>query len=558
MDAEHADFHKVLAQMKEAFGTHVCPVVVPYMENDKVFCYIDLVDDRAFSYKADGSKTDIDVPAGAADMVAEMKDALHEAIAETDEELMDKYFSGEPFTADEISKGLLLGVKSGEIAPIYCGSALTTEAINPLLNAIVRILPSPADKAAEKAVVDGKEVEIPCNADDPLAAFVFKTVADPFVGKLSFVKVMAGKLTAATAPVNSRTGGAERLGKLLIVKGKKQDETDCIGAGDIGAITKLSEAVTGDTLCDSKRVAAFAPTRFPAPCLSMAVVVKGKGDEGKIAAALARLQEEDPAIGFENNTETKQQLLSGLGEQHLDVIVSKLKSKFGIDIDLVKPRFPYRETIRKKVKVQGRHKKQSGGHGQFGDVWIEFEPCDGDGLVFEEKVFGGSVPKNFFPAVEKGLQDCVKHGVVAGYPVVGLKATLVDGSYHPVDSSEMAFKTAASLAYKAGLPQANPVILEPIGTLKVQVPAANMGDINSELSKRRGRMMGMNPAEDGLQEIEAEVPMSEMYDFSTSLRSITQGRGGFTLTFARYEQLPKEKEASVIEDAKALREEDKE
>ena len=558
MDAEHADFHKVLAQMKEAFGTHVCPVVVPYMENDKVFCYIDLVDDRAFSYKADGSKTDIDVPAGAADMVAEMKDALHEAIAETDEELMDKYFSGEPFTADEISKGLLLGVKSGEIAPIYCGSALTTEAINPLLNAIVRILPSPADKAAEKAVVDGKEVEIPCNADDPLAAFVFKTVADPFVGKLSFVKVMAGKLTAATAPVNSRTGGAERLGKLLIVKGKKQDETDCIGAGDIGAITKLSEAVTGDTLCDPKRVAAFAPTRFPAPCLSMAVVVKGKGDEGKIAAALARLQEEDPAIGFENNTETKQQLLSGLGEQHLDVIVSKLKSKFGIDIDLVKPRFPYRETIRKKVKVQGRHKKQSGGHGQFGDVWIEFEPCDGDGLVFEEKVFGGSVPKNFFPAVEKGLQDCVKHGVVAGYPVVGLKATLVDGSYHPVDSSEMAFKTAASLAYKAGLPQANPVMLEPIGTLKVQVPAANMGDINSELSKRRGRMMGMNPAEDGLQEIEAEVPMSEMYDFSTSLRSITQGRGGFTLTFARYEQLPKEKEASVIEDAKALREEDKE
>ena len=558
MDAEHADFHKVLAQMKEAFGTHVCPVVVPYMENDKVFCYIDLVDDRAFSYKADGSKTDIDVPAGAADMVAEMKDALHEAIAETDEELMNKYFSGEPFTADEISKGLLLGVKSGEIAPIYCGSALTTEVINPLLNAIVRILPSPADKAADKAGVDGKEVEIPCNADDPLAAFVFKTVPDPFVGKLSFVKVMAGKLTAATAPVNSRTGSAERLGKLLIVKGKKQDETDCIGAGDIGAITKLSEAVTGDTLCDPKRVAAFAPTRFPAPCLSMAVVVKGKGDEGKIAAALARLQEEDPAIGFENNTETKQQLLSGLGEQHLDVIVSKLKSKFGIDIDLVKPRFPYRETIRKKVKVQGRHKKQSGGHGQFGDVWIEFEPCDGDGLVFEEKVFGGSVPKNFFPAVEKGLQDCVKHGVVAGYPVVGLKATLVDGSYHPVDSSEMAFKTAASLAYKAGLPQANPVILEPIGTLKVQVPAPNMGDINSERSKRRGRMMGMNPAEDGLQEIEAEVPMSEMYDFSTSLRSITQGRGGFTLTFARYEQLPKEKEASVIEDAKALREEDKE
>ena len=285
----------------------------------------------------------------------------------------------------------------------------------------------------------------------------------------------------------------------------------------------------------------------------MAIQLKGKGDEGKIAQALLRLMEEDPAIAFENNTETRQQLISGLGEQHLDVIVSKLKNKFGIEITLTKQRVAYRETIRKKVKVQGRHKKQSGGHGQFGDVWIEFEPCDSEGLVFEENVFGGAVPKNFFPAVEKGLQECVKQGTIAGYPVVGLKATLVDGSYHPVDSSEMAFKTAASLAYKAGLPQAGPVLLEPIGSLKVTVPDANTGDIISELNKRRGRVLGMNPLNGGYQEIVAEVPMSEMLDFSVILRSISQGRGDFELNFERYEQLPQMLEAAVIEEAKAMR-----
>ena len=326
-----------------------------------------------------------------------------------------------------------------------------------------------------------------------------------------------------------------------------------VPAGDIGVVCKLAEAVTGDSLCDPKRLVLFEKAPFPKPNLTMAIQLKGKGDEGKIAQALLRLMEEDPAIGFENNTETRQQLLSGLGEQHLDVIVSKLKNKFGIEITLGKQRVAYRETIRKKVKVQGRHKKQSGGHGQFGDVWIEFEPCDSEGLVFEENVFGGAVPKNFFPAVEKGLQDCVKAGTIAGYPVVGLKATLVDGSYHPVDSSEMAFKTAASLAYKAGLPQAGPVLLEPIGSLKVTVPDANTGDIISELNKRRGRVLGMNPLNGGYQEIVAEVPMSEMLDFSIILRSISQGRGDFTLEFARYEQLPQMLEAAVIEEAKAMR-----
>ena len=554
LDDEHADYFKTFESIKETFGNSVCPVIMPHVEGDKIACYIDLVNDKAFQFdNKTNTLNEVPVPAAAADHIAEMKMALNEAIAETDDELMEKFFMDEPFTTEEIHKGIANGVKSGTIAPVFCGSAATGSGSQVLMDSIVHFLPSAAESASE-VTVDGETVT--CDADAPEAAFVFKTVADPFVGKLSFVKVISGKLTTGMTPINARTGEPERLGKLLCCRAKKQDEVDCIAAGDIGAITKLQNAVTGDTLCDAKRVIAFRPTEFPKPCLSMAVVLKGKGDEAKIAGAMQRLMEEDPCMSFENNVETKQQVISGLGEQHLDIIVSKLKAKFGIDVDLIKPRVAYRETIRKKVKVQGKHKKQSGGHGQYGDVWIEFEPCDSDSLVFEERVVGGAVPKNFFPAVEKGLQDCVARGMVAGYPVVGLKAILVDGSYHPVDSNELSFKTAASLAYKAGLPQANPVILEPIGTLKVQVPASNMGDINSELSKRRGRMMGMNPAEDGLQEIEAEVPMSEMFDFSTALRSVTQGRGSFTLDFARYEQLPKEKEAEVIADAKALQEEE--
>lgn len=558
MDSENADFNKVLAQMKATFGNQVCPIVVPYIENHKVVCYVNLVENVIFAYNAAGERKERELPDTAADYIAEMKNNLYEAIAETDEGLMDKFFAGIAFTEAEISKGLHDGMRNGTIDPVFCGSALTTEAIHPLLNAIISIIPSAAEQAGEKAQKGGQDFDLVCSATDPLAAFVFKTVADPFVGKLSFVKVISGKLTTTSPVVNSRTGAPEKLGKMLLVRGKKQEDVDAIVAGDIGAITKLSEAVTGDTLCDPKRVVVCNVATFPEPCLSMSIKVKNKGDEGKIAQSLTRLMEEDPAILYENNVETKQQVISGLGEQHLDVIVSKLKNKFGIDISLERPRVAYRETIRKKVKVQGRHKKQSGGHGQYGDVWVEFEPCDSEGLVFAENVFGGSVPRNFFPAVEKGLQDCVKSGVVAGYPVVGLKATLVDGSYHDVDSSEMAFKMAASLAYKAGMPLASPVILEPIGNLKVYVPDSNTGDIIGELNKRRGRVLGMNPTEEKLQEVEAEVPVSEMYDFATVLRSVSQGRGRFRLKFERYEQLPQALEAAVIEDAKLLHADEKE
>lgn len=550
LDVEHSDFYKVFEELKSTFGPSVCPIVVPYVEDQQVKCYINLIDMKAYTYDDKGEAHEVDMP-DSGHRLDGLTAAVSEAVAETDESLFEKYFSGEQFTRDEIIRGVHTGVTNGSISPVLCGCSTNLQGIDMLLDCIVDLLPSPWEKGAEVAVdAEGEPVEVPCTDEAPLAAYVFKTIADPFVGKLSYVKVISGKLAADSAPINSRTGQPERLGKIIYIRGKKQEDTAYITAGDIGAVTKLAATETGDALCDPKKVLSFDPIHFPHPCLTMAIKAEAKGDEAKIASALQRLMEEDPTLAYENNAETHQQLISGLGEQHLDVLVSKLKNKFGVSVSLEVPRVAYRETIRKKVKVQGKHKKQSGGHGQFGDVWVEFEPTVGDDLVFEEKVFGGAVPKSFFPAVEKGLQDCVKHGVLAGYPVVGLKATLVDGSYHPVDSSEMSFKMAASLAYKAGMPQASPVLLEPIGNLKVYVPDSNTGDIIGDLNKRRGRVLGMNPANDGLQEIEADVPMSEMSDFATAIRSMTQGRGYFTLEFARYEQLPSNLEAKVIEEAK--------
>lgn len=550
LDVEHSDFYKVFEELKSTFGPSVCPIVVPYVEDQQVKCYINLIDMKAYTYDDKGEAHEVDMP-DFGHRLDGLTAAVSEAVAETDESLFEKYFSGEKFTRDEIIRGVHTGVTNGSISPVLCGCSTNLQGIDMLLDCIVDLLPSPWEKGAEVAVdAEGEPVEVPCTDEAPLAAYVFKTIADPFVGKLSYVKVISGKLAADSAPINSRTGQPERLGKIIYIRGKKQEDTAYITAGDIGAVTKLAATETGDALCDPKKVLSFDPIHFPHPCLTMAIKAEAKGDEAKIASALQRLMEEDPTLAYENNAETHQQLISGLGEQHLDVLVSKLKNKFGVSVSLEVPRVAYRETIRKKVKVQGKHKKQSGGHGQFGDVWVEFEPTVGDDLVFEEKVFGGAVPKSFFPAVEKGLQDCVKHGVLAGYPVVGLKATLVDGSYHPVDSSEMSFKMAASLAYKASMPQASPVLLEPIGNLKVYVPDSNTGDIIGDLNKRRGRVLGMNPANDGLQEIEADVPMSEMSDFATAIRSMTQGRGYFTLEFARYEQLPSNLEAKVIEEAK--------
>lgn len=555
LDVEHSDFYKVLEGLKGQFGPSVCPIVVPYSENEQVQCYINLIDQKAYKYDEKGEPSEVAMP----DMghrLEGLQAAISEAVAETDEELFEKYFSGEQFTRDEIIKGVRNGVNNGAISPVLCGSNATLEGIDMVMDAIVDLLPSPWEKGSEIAEdANGEMVEVKCTDEAPLAAYVFKTVADPFVGKLSYVKVVSGKLGADSNPINMRTGQPERLGKIVYMRGKKQEDTAYITAGDIGAVTKLATALSGDSLCDPKFQVRFEQTAMPAPCYSQAIKSKDKADESKIAAAIQRVLEEDPTVSYENNVETRQQLLSGLGDQHLEVVLSKLKNKFGVEVTLDQPRVAYRETIRKKVKVQGRHKKQSGGHGQFGDVWIEFEPTVGD-FVFEEKVFGGAVPKNFFPAVEKGLQEAIKKGTLAGYPVVGLKATLVDGSYHPVDSSEMAFKMAASIAFKAGIPDASPVLLEPICSLSAYIPDSNTGDIIGELNKRRGRVLGMNPTNDGLQEIVADVPQSEMSDFATAMRSISQGRGYFTMEFARYEQVPSHLEAKIIEEAAKLNNED--
>ncbi|MGD9559945.1 MAG: elongation factor G, partial [Oscillospiraceae bacterium] len=549
MDVEHADFFKVFDELKGAFGASLCPLVIPYV-SDKGIVYVNLISEKAFSY-AGGVASQVDMP-DMGDRHEEMRNAMFEAVAETDEALMEKFFDGEAFTIDELTEGLRVGTQTGAITPVLCGVAPALEAMDMLLRNMKELLPSAQRGGGMLADEKGEEVAVPCEVDGPMAAYVFKTVADPFVGKLSYVKVVRGVLKADTALVNARTGENEKLGKLIFLKGKKQTDAAAISAGDIGAVTKLQNTKTGDTLCASGHVLAFKAPQFPNPTYSMALRTTKKGDEGKISGALQRLLEEDRTLNYRVDSETVQQVLSGLGEQHLDVTVAKLKSKFGIDVELSEPRVAYRETLRKKVRKRARHKKQTGGHGQFGDVDIEFEPVDSDELVFEEKVFGGSVPKNFFPAVEKGLRDAVEHGVLAGYPVVGLKATLLDGSYHPVDSSEMAFKMAAKKTYKEALPDASPVLLEPIGALKAYVPDANTGDIMGEVNKRRGRVMGMNPAEDGLQAVEAELPVSEMHDFTTYMRQLTQGRGHYSFEFVRYEPLPQNLEAKVIEEAKKI------
>ncbi len=547
---ESARFYRVFEDLKSQFGPSVCPVVVPYIQDGQANIYINLLEYKAYDYSG-GKPVAVAMP-DMGDRLEGLRTAIYEAVAETDDELFEKYFAGEPFTPEEVIVGVSKGVKAGTITPVFCGDAMLMRGMEQFMDGLAWLAPSAEEKAGEIGLdVDGNPVELTVNEDGATAAIVFKTVADPFIGKLSYVKVISGKISTDSQLVNMRTGAAERVGKTVMMVGKKQVDVKYIGAGDIGAIPKLAATNTGDTLCSPARKVVLEGVEYPNPTLSMAIVPAKKGEEDKIAQGMLRLSEEDPTLKFSTNTETHEMIISGLGEQHLDVAVSKLKSKFGVDVTLKKPKVPYRETIRKKVQVQGRHKKQTGGHGQFGDVWIEFSPCDSDGLEFGERVVGGSVPKGFFPAVEKGLRECILKGPLAGYPVVGLSAVLYDGSYHPVDSSEMSFKMAATLAYKAGMPQANPVLLEPIGHLKATVPDANMGDVMGEVNKRRGRVLGMEPAGEGKQTVEAEVPMAEMHDFTTFIRQCTQGRGSFSFAFERYEEAPQNVAQKVIEEAKA-------
>lgn len=549
LDEEHADFFKTFEALREKFGKTLAPIVIPIIDGDKTVGIVDIIHKNAF-LSGKGKTQHTDIPADLTEKVDEYYEFLCEAVAETSEENMEKYFAGEPFTLGEIIAGINQGVKDLSLVPVFCGSAMTGLGTEALIHGLVDFAPDPTEGYPQDAVNEnGEEVTINCAPDETPVMYIFKTVSDQY-GKQSFFKVISGNLTPDLSLENARTGGQEKLGHIYTVKGKKTTEVKVLNCGDIGVVSKLASVKTGDTLCVPARPLTLKPAEYPTPCHSRAIYAKVKGQEEKIASGLNKLAEEDLSFTLVNNAETKEMVLTGAGDIHLDVLCSKLKSKFGVESELREPKVAYRETIRKSATVRGRHKKQSGGHGQFGDVVIEFAPGETQELTFEEKVVGGAVPKNFFPAVEKGLKESCEKGVLAGYPMVFVKATLLDGSYHPVDSSEMAFKTAASLAYKEGIPQAGPVILEPIGALAVTIPDSMMGDIMGDLNKRRGRVMGMTPDDDGNQVVEAEVPMSEMMSYAIDLRSMTQGRGSFTFQFVRYEEAPMTTQQAIIEAAK--------
>ena len=558
-DEENANFSETLAAMREKLGNSIAPVVAPiWDDNKRTIGIIDVLNRKAYKMPEGkkGKREEIPIPESKQKVLDELYNQLMEAVAETTEENMEKFFAGEPFTKDEIMTGLKVGMHEGTLAPVVCGSAFTGLGTEMLLGTIVDLVPAPGEMPGETAADESgeNELEVKRDPNGPTAAIVFKTISDQY-GKYSLVKVVSGRITGDMSLYNPATGKTEKLGRLYTIKGKKNEEVKEIACGDIGAIAKMDRLKTGETLCDPKSVVRLAPVQFAEPCYSRAIAPKTRGQDEKVGSGLIRLNEEDPTFSVVNNAETHQVVVSGAGDIQIDVLVSKLKSRFGVEAELDTPRVAYREKIRKQVKKQGRHKKQTGGSGQFGDVWIVFEPQDEqEDMIFAEEVFGGSVPKNFFPAVEKGLREACSHGVLAGYPMVYLKATLVDGSYHPVDSSEIAFKTAAQLAYKAALPEASPVLLEPIGELKVTIPDSYMGDILGDLNKRRGRVMGMNPTGGGDQVVEAEVPMAEMTTYAIDLRSMTQSRGSFTFHFVRYEDCPAAAQEKAIAEAKALAE----
>lgn len=545
LDEDHADFFKVMDSLRENFGQGVVPLTFPMLSGGQVVGLVDVVSGTAF--KADGTKTDL--VGDAADHLELYQHELNEAVAETSEELMEKFFMEEPFTPEELTAGIRAAIDTRSLYPVFCGCALTGLGTMNLLDNLVQYAPSALD-AKPLPTADGGTVAVDPNGAPAL--FVFKTMTDQF-GKNSLFRVISGDVTGDLTLVDTRTGNNEKLGRLFFPKGKKTTEAAKIACGDIGLVSKLANVRTGDVLDTAGKAVALAPIVYDEPCYTLAIYAKVKGQEDKIANGLTKLNEEDCSFKFGNNPETKEMVISGVGDIHLDVICSKLKSKYNVEAELVPAKIAYRETIKKKVEVHGRHKKQSGGHGQFGDVYIRFEPQqESEEMIFADETVGGCVPKNFIPSVEKGLRNCVGKGVLAGYPVVFLKATLYFGSYHPVDSSDMAFQTAAGIAYKEGLPGAGPTILEPISELKVTIPDANMGDIIGDLNKRRGRIMGMNPDSKrrGWQVVEAEVPTAEMTTYAIDLRAMTQGRGKYAMNFVRYEEVPQANQAKIIADAK--------
>lgn len=552
LDRENSNFEKTLNQIQDRFGISAVPIQYPIGSENDFKGLVNVISKKARIFNPQTKKMEeTEIPEDIKDKIDECRQMVMEAVAEMDEVLLDKYFNEGELSEEEIYDGLVKGASVGEIAPIMCGSSTTGVGVHTLLEDIIECFPSPVDTTLYKAknLKNDNYIDIKINEEEPFSALVFKTIADPFVGKLSMFRVITGKAKADTVVMNANKKKEEKMGTLYFLRGKQQYTTSEIKAGDIGAVSKLNCTNTGDTLCNKGRMITFETSTFPKPVYSRAVMTKSKGDEDKISNGLSKLLEEDPTFSVSRDLENAETIISGIGSTHLEVIVSKLKSKFGVDVALELPKTPYRETIKKTADVQGKYKKQSGGHGQYGDVKIKFEPRnDGDdSLEFVDKVVGGVVPRQYIPAVEKGLKDCVTKGILAGYPVIRLKATLHDGSYHPVDSSEMAFKVAASLAYKKGLQEAEPVLLEPIMRIEIIIPDEYMGDVIADINKKRGRILGMEPIDNG-QKIIGEVPQAELYDYATDLRSITGARGEFNTNFERYEEVPIEVVNKVIKE----------
>ena len=547
MDEDHANYYKVVDDMRATFGNTVVPLIFPMMKGDKCVGLVDLLSHTARDTEGNSTSLTPEAEARCEEYLAE----LSEQVAETSEELMEKFFMEEPFTEEELIQGVKDGMRHRSITPVFCGSAMMGYGSKRVMEYIVKFCPNPLE-GLPMATAEGGELMLDPKGSP--AVFVFKTTSDQF-GKNSYFKVISGDITEGVSLVNARTGAAEKLSNIFFAKGKTLTKAAKICCGDLGVATKLGSVKTGDTLGLAGKVTALQGMTYDEPCYTMAIYAKVKGQEDKIASGLNKLNEEDLSFRFGNNAETKEMIISGVGDIHLGVLCSKLLSKFKVEAELRPAKIAYRETIKKKVEVHGRHKKQSGGHGQFGDVYIRFEPqTETEDLVFVDETVGGCVPKNFIPSVEKGLRNCIGKGVLAGYPLVFLKATLYFGSYHPVDSSDMAFQTAAAVAYKDGIPTAAPTLLEPIGELKVYIPDANLGDIIGDLNKRRGRVMGMTPTGDGQQVVDAEVPMGEMSSYAIDLRSMTQGRGSYSLKFVRYEEVPQMNQAKIIEEAKKAEE----
>ena len=550
MDDDNASYRKVVEALQELYGTRVAPFQLPIRENEKFVGFVNVVKMAGRRFNDDGTYIDSDIPDYSMEYLQTYRDALLEAVAETSDDMMDKFFNGEEFTQAEMSTALRKSVGDSSLVPVLMGSGTEAKGVRNLIDQIVNYFPSP-NKTFITGINQktGDSFHADYDENKEMTAKVFKTIADPFIGKFSLIKICSGVLKADATIYNVAKDSEEKISRLYVLRGKEQIEVKELHAGDIGAIGKLDIA-TGDSIATKAVPVVYDKPTFSVPYTYMRYVTKNKGDDDKIASALAKIVDEDPTIKLVNDSANRQALIYGIGDQQLDVVVSKLANRYKVEIELLKPRIPYKETIKKKVSVQNKYKKQTGGHGQYGDVHITFEPSNDleKQYIFEETVFGGAIPKNFFPAIEKGIAECVAKGPLAGYPVVGLKATLTDGSYHPVDSSEMAFKTAAIQAFKDGFMQAMPILLEPIVTLRVVVPDEFTGDVMGDLNKRRGRVSGMNTLYDGRTEILDDIPQASLMGYSTDLRSMTGGIGEYSYEFSHYEAAPADVQAKVVEE----------